>query len=175
MPSQIRVFPVPNSRIQARPLGLRTRAISAKEAERGAMLRMPKAMVRPSIHASGRGRARASAPTERTKSLSSPESFFCPCTSMGGQKSIASTCTAGWRLRTANVTSNVPAARSRTRFPSACPGSTASARHFRQPWSKPRLKSLFNGSYHLTIRAKSPETFAACASVAVPVFSSSSS
>ena len=118
-------------------------------------------MVRPSIHASGRGRARASAPTERTKSLSSPESFFCPCTSMGGQKSIASTCTAGWRLRTANVTSNVPAARSRTRFPSACPGSTASARHFRQPWSKPRLKSLFNGSYHLTIRAKSPETFAA--------------
>ena len=111
----MRFFPVPNSKMHARPFGLRTRAISAKEAERGVMLRMPNAIVRPSIHASGRGRARASAPTERTKSLSFSESFFCPCTSMGGQKSIASTCAVGWRFRTANVTSNVPAARSRTR------------------------------------------------------------
>ena len=112
----MRSLPEPNSRMQARPPGVSTRSISAKASERGVMLRMPKAMVTQSTEASGRGSFLASAATGMMARALLPLSLCRPRWSMGGQKSMAGTCTCGKRRRMASETSRVPAARSSTRL-----------------------------------------------------------
>ena len=80
------------------------------------MLRMPKAMVTQSTEASGRGSFLASAATGMMARALSPLSLCRPRWSMGGQKSMAGTCTCGYLRRMASETSRVPAARSSTRL-----------------------------------------------------------
>ena len=87
----MRSRPEPNSRMQARPPGVRTLSISRKASSLGRMLRMPKAMVMLSTEQSGRGSFLASAVTVVMR-FSPRAAIFClPWTSMGWQKSIART------------------------------------------------------------------------------------
>lgn len=85
----MRSRPEPNSRMQARPPGVRTLSISRKASSLGRMLRMPKAMVMLSTEQSGRGSFLASAVTVVMRFFA-PGSDFLPAVDQHGLAEIHS-------------------------------------------------------------------------------------